>query len=242
MAIESENKKLNKRVTKKSPHAGHRQRVIKKYIEHGLDSFDEHEVLELLLFFSVPRRDTNPLAHSLIDEFGSLQNVFNASPEELLLVDGIGNNSATLISLFRAVRQYQNTQLYDKSIKLDEAHKIGMFCVKYFSEHLNESAIMLAMDSRYRLLKVSVISTGTINESAFYPSKIMKTALNLRASMVVIAHNHPGGKLQPSPSDIMLTKELYDLLKGVRIELLDHIICNEHYFTSLSERGFFDNF
>ncbi len=236
MSIEVENKKdINKSI-----HSGHRKRVINKFIEHGLDSFEEHEVLEMLLFFSVPRVDTNPLAHRLIEEFGSLQNVLSAEPQELKLVKGVGDNTAALISLFRNIRKYQNTQLIEKNIRFDATHEIGDFCIKYFSEHIDESAIMLSMDSKRRLKKVSVISNGNANETYFDINKIMKDALNFRAAGVIIAHNHPNGILQPSSSDIILTKEIHDLLMGVHIQLIDHIICNERYFTSFNERGLFD--
>ncbi len=238
MSIKIENKKdINKPI-----HSGHRKRVINKFIEHGLDSFEEHEVLELLLFFSVPRIDTNPLAHRLIEEFGSLQNVLSAEPQELKLVKGVGDNTAALISLFRNIRKYQNTQLIEKNIRFDATHEIGEFCVKYFSEHIDESAIMLSVDSKRRLKKVSVISNGNVNETYFDINKIMKDALNFRAAGVIVAHNHPNGILQPSTSDVILTKEIHDLLTGVHIQLIDHIICNERYFTSFNERGLFDKF
>ncbi len=240
MAIEGENKKFNKNNTRKSLHTGHRKRVIKKYMEHGLDSFAEHEVLEIMLFFSVPRIDTNPLAHRLINEFGSLQNVLSATAEDLKRVEGVGDNTATLISLFRAIREYQNTHLFQKSVKFNETAEFGMFCVEYFSAHIEESAIMLALDPRSRLKKVSVISKGTINETYFNVSKIVKDALNLRATGIIIAHNHPDGSLQPSSSDVILTKDLRELLANVHIDLVDHIICNDKYFTSFRERGLFD--
>lgn len=226
--------------TKKSPHTGHRQRVIKKFMEHGLDSFAEHEVLELILFFAIPRADTNAIAHRIIDEFGSLQNVFDASAEDLTQIEGVGNNCATLISLFRAVSEYKN-KLYKKNIVLPDVADYGVFCKEYFADHVDESAIMLAFDSYHRLKKVAVISTGTFKETALYAEKIMKIALTLRAPIVVIAHNHPGGKLTPSTADKILTKRLQELLQAVHIKLEDHIICNETDFTSMFERGFLDD-
>ncbi len=240
MSNNSENNKSKKESSKKLPHSGHRQRVIKKYLEYGLSSFSEHEVLELILFFSIPRRDTNEIAHKIIDEFGSLENVLEASPEDFVNIEGVGEHSVALLSLFRAVYEYKNTKLYDKRVYFKNTFDIGMFCLKYFSQHNDESAILLAMDANFQLKKVSVISEGTVNQTAFYPAKIMKIALNLRAPLVVIAHNHPNGNVQPSGPDITLTKELNELLLSARIELMDHIICNDQFFTSLRERGYFD--
>lgn len=229
----------NKKKSVKSPHAGHRQRVIKKFMEHGLDSFAEHEVLELILFFAIPRADTNALAHRLVDEFGSIQNVLDASCEDLIEIKGIGNNAATLISLFRSVSEYKN-KLFKKNVVLHDSSDYGAYCLDYFADHVDESAIILALDSNHRLKKVSVISTGTFSETAFYAEKIMKTALTVRAPLIVIAHNHPGGKLTPSTADKILTRQLYDLMDAVHIKLVDHIICNEKHFTSLRECGLFD--
>lgn len=223
-------------------HAGHRQRVFQKYINHGLSAYAEHEVLEMILFYSIPMKDTNELAHKIIDEFGSLENVLNASPEELMAISGVGERTAILLSLFRALREYENTTLYDKRIYFRNIYDIGKFCYKYFEEHIYESAILLVMDAQARLKKVKVLSNGTINETAFYASEIMKTCLNLRSPAVVIAHNHPEGMPNPSSADMVLTEELYRLLKSVHIDLLDHIICNEDHFVSLRERGIFDNF
>lgn len=239
MVSDNENKKQSLR--SESPHSGHRQRVIQKYIDHGLDSFSEHEVLEMILYFSIPRRDTNELAHTILNEFGSLENVFAALPHELEKIDGVGKHSAVLLTMFRAVNEYKNTQLYKKRRYFKNIGEIGLFCVKYFSDHINESAIMLSLDAKGMLKKVSVISKGTINETAFYPSKIIKNAVNYNAAMIVIAHNHPGGALQPSSADLLLTKKLIGLCEAVNIEFMDHIICNEMFFTSLRERGLIDN-
>ncbi len=232
----------NKKSVSKSVHSGHRKRVINKYIKYGLDSFEEHEVLEMLLFFSIPRADTNPLAHKLIDEIGSLDNILSATADDLKLVEGIGDNTAALLSLFRAVLEYQNTHLIDKRIQFNTTTNIGNFCVKYFSAHLEESMILLAIDSQRYLKKISVISKGNINETYFDCQKIVKETLNARATGVIISHNHPGGSLQPSVNDVSLTKELFYLLKGLHIELVDHIICNDNFFTSFRERGLFDDF
>lgn len=238
MENKSENKGTDKKRTNKSLHSGHRKRIIKKYMEHGLASFSEHEVLELILFFAIPRKDTNEIAHRIINEFGSLENVLEASPEDFEYIEGVGEYSAALISLFRSVYEYKNTQLYDKRIYFKNVFDIGIFCLNYFSHHNNESAILLAMDADFQLKKLSVISEGTINQTALYPAKVLKIALNVRAPLLVIAHNHPNGTVQPSPNDIRLTNDLYDLLEGARLKLYDHIICNSQFFTSLRERGY----
>lgn len=238
----ADNLKPTRKSNNKSPHAGHRQRVISKYLKHGLSSFKEHEVLEMILFFSIPRADTNVLAHRLLEEFGNLENVMEASPEDLLSVEGVGNNTATLIALLRDVWEYKNTHLYKKRIYLHNLEDVGRFCQKYFYDHVEEEAIMLALDSNNRLKCVESLSKGTVNETSFQPGRIMKKALLLKCPKIVIAHNHPGGSPAPSTSDKKLTKTLYALLKSANIYLLDHIVCSGNFFTSFRERGFFDEF
>jgi len=233
-------KNQNKKDVKKLPHAGHRQRVISKYFEHGLSPFQEHEVLELMLFFSIPRADTNLLAHRMLDEFGSLENILEACPEDLEAIPGVGKNTAALLTLFRAVWEYKNTKLYNKRIYLNDSYDIGTFCVKYFQDHTEESAIMLIMDSARKLKHVACISEGTVNETAMYPRKVMKIALTMNATHVVISHNHPGGNTQPSAADKKMTKLLNQTLDSINVCLVDHIICNEKFFSSLRERGVFD--
>lgn len=233
----SNNKNEKAESSEKSIHIGHRQRIINKYIEYGLSSFSEHEVLELLLFFSIPRSDTNPLAHKILDEFGSLDNVFNSSADDLLSIDGVGNNTAVLLSLFRAVREYQSTHLTHKKLMLNSGNKICRFCLEYFKEHINEEAIILALDNKFCLKKVSVVSSGTSTQTSFYADKILKTALNLRAPVIVLAHNHPGGTPNPSVADKALTLRLCDILGSVQVELYDHVICNEKEYISMRECG-----
>ncbi len=232
----------DKKPVKKPIHTGHRQRIINKFNEHGLDSFAEHEVLELMLFFSIARADTNPIAHNLLEKFGNLQNVLNAAPEDLMEVSGVGANTAALIALFRSVNEYKNTKLYDKQVYLQNSYLYGTFCVKYFSDHVNEESIMLSVDSSMRLKAVTCISKGSSSRTAFDPAKMLKTALTLNAPGVIIAHNHPGGEPQPSASDLALTKKIHDMFAGVNIRLIDHIICNERFFTSMKERGLFEDF
>lgn len=232
----------DKKIPNKSIHSGHRQRVIKKFIDYGLDSFAEHEVLELILFFSIARSDTNPLAHMLLDKFGNLENVLNADPVDLMEVNGVGNNTAALISLIRSVNEYKNTKLYDKKVIFRNSYGYGTFCVKYFADHINEESIMLSVDTSMRLKAVTCISKGTSSKTAFDPAKMLKAALTFNAPGVIIAHNHPGGEPQPSVSDLSLTRKTYELFDSVGIKLLDHVICNEKYFTSLKERGLFEDF
>lgn len=220
----------------KNVHHGHRQRIINKFLSYGLDSFSEHEVLELLLFFAIPRRDTNPIAHHLIDEFGSLHNVFKADPEDLQQVEGIGKNAAALIYLYRCLTPYLNTRFQEK-VCLSDATTAGQFCCAYFMEHVEESFIVLILDSNRCIKKIEVISRGTENETAFYPRKVLKAVIKHRANAIIIAHNHTGGNVQPSANDIKVTNEIIQLVEGIHVPVRDHVICCGQLFTSFAERG-----
>lgn len=220
----------------KNMHQGHRQRVIEKLLSYGLETFHEHEVLELLLFFAIPRRDTNHLAHMLIEEFGSLHNVFKADPDDLQQVDGIGKNAAALIYLFRCLTPYLNRRFQEK-IYLSNTTEAGQFCCQFFMEHVEESFIVLILDSNRCIKKVEIISHGTENETAFYPRKVLKAVIKHRANAIIVAHNHTGGNVQPSVNDIKVTNDIIQLVEGIHVPVRDHIICSGQLFTSFAERG-----
>ncbi len=225
-----------KKKTPSNIHQGHRQRMIDKLLAHGLDSFSEHEVLELLLFYAIPRRDTNALGHYLIEEFGSLHNVFKADPSDLQQIDGIGKNAAALIYFFRCLTPYLNARFQEKTCLADTT-SAGQFCCAYFMEHVEESFIVLILDSNRCIKKIEIISRGTENETAFYPRKVLKAVIKHRANAIIIAHNHTGGNVQPSANDIRVTNEIIQLVEGINVPVRDHFICCGQLFTSFAERG-----
>ena len=219
----------------KNIHKGHRERMKKRFKEFGLENFSEHEVLEFLLYFTHPRCDTNPIAHALIDEFGDITRVFKTDMFDLKSVDGIGEESALLISFCRQLITYLNANIKEK-VCLSDATEAGLFCCKYFMQHTEESFIAIMLDSKRCVQKVVVISKGTENETAYYPRNVIKATIKHKANMVLIAHNHTGNSVHPSNNDIVLSNEINKLLEGIGIPLVDHIICCGNLFTSLMER------
>ena len=217
-------------------HSGHRARLYERYEKLGLEGFAEHEVLEFLLYFTIKRRDTNVLAHRLINEFGSLENVLKADISDVKDVDGIGEQSALLINFCRQLIIFLNT--YKKEgIPLPTEEEMGDFCTQYFSLHPEENFIVLILDTKRNLKKVAPISCGTENETAFYPRKVLKSVIKYRANTVVISHNHTGNNVHPSDNDIRITDQIYKLLEGIGVPLVDHIVCCNGRYTSLAERG-----
>lgn len=217
-----------------SVHDGHRERVKKKFLENGLDSFHEHEVLELLLFFALPRGDTNPIAHRLINTFGSLSAVLDAPYEELLKVSGVGQNAAAMICMMPQLCRRYRCDL-EKEPRINSTEKAGRFLVPQFIGRRNETVIMVCVDNQCRVLSCQVLFEGSVNSTHVHVRKIIEAALKYNACGVVIAHNHPGGIPLPSREDILTTGKIRSALEAVDIELIDHIIVAGEDFTSLSD-------
>ena len=224
--------------TKINYHEDHRKRVRKKFIKYGLETFSEHEVLEMLLFYSIQRRDTNVLAHRLIDKFGSLQGVLEADYLDLVSVDGIKEVSASLIMFTKELYQYIRTNSFEKWTDLSTALKMGRFCANYFREHSEENLIVLSLTENRKLKCVDVISKGSETETAYYPRKILKAAIKNKSNNIVISHNHPNGSVEPSTNDVAITEKLGILMRDFGINVIDHIICSGDRFSSMSNRGY----
>lgn len=235
-AAEDSHEKKSKKTVITSIHKDHRKRVRNKIIKYGMETFTEFEVLEALLFYSIPLRDTNPIAHKLIEKFGTLKNVFSASYDELIEVDGISEVSATLIMMQREISKY--VRVNDTEGKyLVTSDMVGQFCCNYFGSHLEESFIALSLSSNRKLISVDVISNGSENETAIYWRKLVKTILKNRCSIVILAHNHPDGNVNPSNEDRFLTNKIAKMFSEFGISVIDHIVCNGNTYVSMSDRG-----
>ena len=216
-------------------HEGHRLRLKRRFLDSGLDGFEPHNVLELLLFYSIPRRDTNEIAHNLINAFGSLSNVFDASYEELLKVDGVGEASALLIKLVPAIgKKYINDRAKSGTVIRDTA-SVAEYLLPKFYGATNEIVMLVCMDNKNRVKNCSIISEGTVNFADVNYRKIMELALRCSSTAVILAHNHPQGLPVPSQSDVETTRSLMKLLNTVSIKLLDHIIIADGQYTSMAD-------
>ncbi len=207
-----------------APHQGHRERLRQRFVRAGLSGFASHEVLELLLMYAIPRRDVNPLAHRLLQQFGSLHAVLQASPEDLQAVDGIGEQAAVLLTmivpLFRAYRQ----SVADKPKQLDTKEDVESFCEALLLGERYEQLYVIGLDANRRVLACTHISQGDEGETAVYPRRVMAALLRCGAACAVLAHNHPQGSAQPSKADRDLTDAMGRMLRDVSVQLLDHII------------------
>lgn len=214
-------------------HEHHRERLRKRFLNEGMDSFESHNVLEMLLFYSIPRRDTNEIAHRLIERFGSLSGVFDADYEELLKVDGIGENSAVLIKMIPQISRRYMTEgaLGDKVF--DTAEKIGKYFSAKFTGETNETVYMMMLTSSFGLISCDVLHRGSVNSSQITTRKLIEKVLSSKASMVVLAHNHPGGLAIPSAEDICTTRIMHEALSIVDVRLLEHFVVAGEKFSMI---------
>ena len=222
----------------KNIHEGHRKRMKERFIKSGLDDFAPHNVLEFLLFYSIPRGDTNPIAHRLIDAFGSLSGVFDATPEELMKVSGVGESTAILISM---IPQMARKYLEDKAGAVNVVGgcgDIGAYLLPKFVGRTNEALMMVSIDNKNKVISCSVVAEGTVDSAKVSRRKVMEEAMKVKATRVILAHNHPRGVAVPSAEDVAMTREIGRLFAQVGIEIVDHIIIADDDYVSMAASGF----
>lgn len=220
-----------------SIHDGHRQRMKERFRAEGLDHFSDIQVLELLLFYCIPRKDTNPIAHALLERFGSLSQVLDAPIEELAKVPGMGENAATFLSLTTAVgRYYQVDRAMNVEI-LTSIDQCGQYLVPFFYGRRNETVFLLCLDAKCKVLCCKEIGEGSVNSAGVPIRRIVEAALGVNATTVILAHNHPSGIALPSTEDVLATQRVAAALSTVDIVLADHIVVADDDFVSMVQSG-----
>ena len=222
-----------------SIHDGHRQRLKNRFRQEGLDKFDEIQALELLLFYAIPQRDTNPLAHRLLDHFGTLAQVLEAPVEELEKVPGVGANVATLLSLTTAMARYYMVNRVGQAMVLTSTEMCGDYLLPHFVGRRNETVFLLCLDAKCKVLGCKEVGEGSVNSASVPIRRIVEMALGMNATSVVLAHNHPSGLALPSGEDVQTTRRLAVALDAVDITLADHIIVAEDDYVSMAQSGLY---
>jgi len=221
----------------KVDHKGHRLRLKNLYATEGLDAFNDYQVLELLLYYAIPYKDTNEIAHELLGKFGSLAGVFNADHIELSGIDGIGPHAAMLLNMIPALsRKYIGDRWKDRK-QIINSTNAGQYAISLFIGMEHEAFYMICLDSQGHVIMPVEISEGVVNEAMVYPRKVIEKALRHNAVMVILAHNHPGGSTEPSGADIEMTNKLIKALGVISVKVMDHIIVAGEKYSSLAERG-----
>ena len=220
-------------------HEKHRQRIRQRYQKEGLDNFEEHQVLELLLFYCIHRRDTNPLAHALIRHFGSLSQVLEAPASELMKVEGVGEGVVTYLSLLRDFNRYYQVNRISTERILHTLDQCGKYLVPHFAGRRNETVYLLSLDAKCKVLDCKEVGEGSVNSAAIPIRRLVEMALAANATSVVLAHNHPSGLALPSNEDIATTRRVAMAMHAVEIQLVDHIIVADEEFVSLAQSGLY---
>lgn len=225
-----------------SIHDGHRERLKKRFSEHGLDTFSDVNVLELLLFFSIPRRDTNEVAHKLMNEFGSLDAVFRASARELQQVEGVGFNSALLITFVaQLIKKIEMSKVADVK-KIMNSKDAGNYFLPRFHNEPDEIMYLLCLNGKRGIISCTEMARGSVSSVDVNVRRVIETALKEKAVSIILAHNHPNGLLRVSKEDDYLTGNIYKALLPLGIKLEDHIIVANGEYVSFSDAGIMNMF
>jgi DNA repair protein RadC len=215
--------------------AGHHKRLRERFARSGLSGLHLHEIVELILTYSVSRRDTKPMARDLVNRYRSLGAILNAPADEITRTAGLGERSASLFLLMREVMAYCLREKYERKSVVAHRGDAEEYLRFHFGGRRDEYVAALFLGNRNQVLETEIISEGTVNQCAVYPRMVMEKALRYGAASVIIAHNHPGGGLKPSESDWQLTERLFAICKLMEIPLLDHLIISQQEVVSLKE-------
>ena len=221
-----------------SVHDGHRKRLRQRFMDEGLDHFSDIQVLELLLFYAIARQDTNPIAHRLLDHFGSLSQVLEAPVEELCKVEGVGENTAVYLRLVTQVGRWYQKDRAARVKMLPTLESCARYLQPYFFGQSVETVYLLCLDAKCKLLCCRKIAQGNVNSTDLSIRKIVETALSANASSVLLAHNHPGGMAIPSYEDIHTTQNVAAALQAVDVNFVDHLVICDDDYVSLMQSGY----
>ena len=226
--------------TKKPGHLGHRERLRDRFLKGGAGALAEYEVLELLLFQAVARRDTKPIAKALIGRFGSYAGVLRAEPAELQTVDGVGKSAAVAIRVVAEAAALLGREESLGGEVLNSWDRLVAYLRTRMAHEKRECFRVLFLDTRNRLIGDEEQQRGTVNHTPVYPREVMKRALELTASAVILVHNHPSGDPSPSKADIDMTRQVRDVGKSLGIVLHDHVIVARGGHSSFRAMGLLD--
>ena len=222
-------------------HDGHRDRMRFRFLQEGAEGMATHEILEMLLYGTIARGDTNEIAHHLLDEFGSISNLIEADPYEIAKTAGVGIKSAVFLSLLHELVLRYEREKMDQKPALTSIQRSVEYCKALLAFRPRECFYAVCLDSRRKILHTSKVSEGTVNDAAVSPRLVVEKALRYKATGVLLCHNHPNGNAKPSYEDIFLTGQLKKMLEPLGVEVLDHIIIGEDQYFSFFENSMLKN-
>jgi DNA repair protein RadC len=224
--------------TRENLHTGHRARLRRRFLEEGLDAFEDHQVLELLLFYAIPRRDTNEIAHLLLKRYGSLSAAFEADPIDLAQTEGIGEAAGTLLSLVPALtRRYSVDRARQERHTLTTSERAAEFLVPFMAGRTEEVFYVVCLDTQCRVIVPALVVEGLPDRAHIEPRQAVEIALRHKAHSVILAHNHPTGQAKPTTADHRVTQTLVNAFSAIGITVRDHLIVAGEEWYSFARAG-----
>ena len=226
----------SKKTKNENIHACHRNRMRERYRKAGAAGFEFHEIIELLLFYALPRINTNTVAHQLADKFKNFSGLLAADENALKQISGIGDNTALFFRLLGDIVKFYNLDITESASGAKTREYYEQYLVEYYRTENREKVLMISLDSRMNVLSEDVIGDGNFNASRVDMHKIMRCAMIYNAAAIILAHNHPNGTVYPSPNDLEATKRILNMLTDVNINLIDHYIVAGDNIASLRDK------
>ena len=217
-------------------HEGHRERVRRDFLENGFsETTPPHKILEMLLFYSIPRRDTNEIAHELINTFGSIQGVFDAPIDQLLKVKGITENTVALLKMILPIASIYRAEKVNHDKNFTSTNQIGDYLLEKYLCYTKETVAITSFNGKGQILGFDVLAEGDSSSAELSIRKILEIVMKRNPVCIVLSHNHPSGFAIPSNEDLALTNKLFTLLANINVRLLDHIIIANNDYVSLAQ-------
>lgn len=217
-------------------HTGHRKRLRDRFLNAGIESLHDYEIIELLLTFGTPRKDCKQIAKEIIREFGSLVSVLNTSSDDLQKIGGVGPNNILAIRFFQELlTRYSKEKIKTKNL-LHSPELVYDYLKQKIGKETKEHFVVMFLDSQKKLISCDV-SVGILNASLVHPREIFEKAILNHAAYVIVAHNHPSGDLNPSSDDVSTTMRLIEAGKLIGISLIDHMIVSVNGYLSMKKEG-----
>ena len=221
-------------------HQGHRGKMRQRFLKSGLEGFADHEALELLLYYAIPRRDTNPIAHRLIERFGSLPAVLEAPARELMQIEGVGENVARLLKVTQAMRcRCTQQQTARQKVVLNSSLKAGEYLCSLLQGRETEALLLVCLDAGKAVRHCEQLESGVSDSISTTLRQIAQLCVNRNVHDIILAHNHPSGLVHPSREDIVMTRKAQDFLQEIGVNLLDHFVITDKEFYSMKDHRLF---
>lgn len=214
---------------------GHRKRLRDRFLKSGFDGFLDYEIVELLLTLGTPRKDCKQMAKAAIKAFGGLRGTLDARLDQLRQIKGIGPSNAFGVKLFQAMAERYAKEKITSKTPLTSPRAVANFLIKSIGKEDKEHFVVLSLDARNNLIKISKVSVGSLNASIVHPREVFEPAVRHLAAQVILAHNHPSGNVEPSEGDLVITKRLIEAGEILGIEIMDHVIITTNNFYSFKE-------